>query len=209
MGYIIAYLGGANRLACKDNLYDYKLQNSFDEIIEKDRNKIKNFILVDFGNYETIIEKYLNDFIFKINKTEKQKFYNYKINESNFVDELNNAQNGFKSCISIEIPILEVNKIITSDILDSEYIDVIQSEFNEYKYFNLIDGKPIKLETKNNKNSPNIKVKPLIGKIDIIKKNLNKKEFWLNAFLYIDMKTEIKEFYETKFFDITKMMENI
>jgi len=193
----------------KDNLYDYKLQNKFDEIVANDIDKIKDFILVDLDEYKTIIEKYLNDFIFKIKKTEKQKFYNYEIDESSFINELHNTQNGFKSCIAIEIPILEINKTITSKILDKEHTDKIKAEFDKYKYFNLIDGKPIKLETQNTINNSDIKISPLVDKIDIIKKNLDSKEFWLNAFLYVDMKTEIKEFYETKFFDITKIMDSI
>ncbi len=193
----------------KDNLFDYKVQNKFDEMIERDRSQIKDFILDDFENYKIIIEKYLDDFIFKINKNEKQKFYNYSIKEDNFISELNNTYNKTNSYISIDIPILEVNKIITSEILDREHIDIIQSEFNEYKHFNLINGEPIQIKSQNNVNNSNIEVKPLVSKIDIIKKNLDSKKFWLNAFLYIDMKTEIKEFYETKFFDITEIMDNI
>ncbi|MGD9554494.1 MAG: hypothetical protein AB7V28_08935 [Arcobacteraceae bacterium] len=191
----------------KDNLYDYKLQNNFDEIVEKDRSKIKDFILVDFYDYKTIIEKYLNDFIFKINKNEKQKFYNYKIDESNFISELNNIQNTTNSYISIDIPILEVNKIITSNILDREHIDTIQSKFNKYKYFNLIDGKPIKLG--NQKKNSNLRITPLISNKSIIESNLNNQDFQLNDLLYIDMKTEIKEFYLTKFFNITQIMDKI
>ena len=193
----------------KDNLFDYKIQNKFDEIIEKDRNKIKDFILNDFENYKTVIEKYLDDFIFKINRNEQQKFYNHSINENDFIRELNIPYNHSNSYISIDIPILEVNKIITSEILDSEHIDIIQSYFDKYKNFNLINGEPIKLVSQSNKNNSNIKIEPLINKIDIIKKNLDSKEIWLNAFLYIDMKTEIKEFYETRFFDITEIMDGL
>ena len=193
----------------KDNLYDYKVQNYFDEIIEKDINKIKDFIIVEFDNYKIIIEKYLKDFIFKIKKNEKQKFYNYKIDENNFIDKLNNVQSRTKNCISIEIPILEVDKTITSEILDREFIDKIKDEFDKYKYFNLIDGKPIKLRIQKNVNNSNIKIKPLLNKIDIIKLNLDNKEILINDLLYIDIKTEIKEFYSIKFFDLTEIMSNI
>lgn len=191
----------------KDNLYDYKIQNKFDEIIKKDINKIKDLILDDFDEYKTIIEKYLNNFIFKISKNENKKFYNYKIDESNFISQLNNTYNAANSYISIDIPILEVNKIITSNILDRERIDTIQSKFNKYKYFNLIDGKPIKLGNQN-KNS-NLKINPLISNESIAESNFNNQDFQLNDLLYINMKTEIKEFYQTKFFDITKIMDNI
>jgi hypothetical protein len=193
----------------KDNLFDYKIQNKFDEIIEKDRSKIKDFILdVDgFSNYTITIEKYLNDFIFKINKNEKQKFYNYEINEDSFISELNNTRDKNNSYISIDIPILEVEKIITSDILGSEYIDRIKAEFDKYKYFNLINGQPIKLG--NQKKNSNIKIEPLISNKSIIESNLNNQYFQINNLLYVDMKTEIKEFYQTKFFDITKIMDNI
>lgn len=190
----------------RDNVYDYKLQNSFDEIIEKDINKIKDFILNNFKNHETIIEKYLDDFIFKITKDEEEKFYNYKISEDDLISTLQNTNS---SSISINIPILEVNKIITSEILDREYIDIIQSKFNKYKYFNLVNGEPIQIKSQNNANNPNIEIKPFVNKIDIIKKNSDRKEIWLNAFLYIDMKTVTKEFYQTKFFDITKIMDSI
>ncbi len=193
----------------KDNLFDYKIQYKFDEIIEKDRSKIKDFILNDFENYKTIIEKYLDDFIFKIEKNEKQRFYNYEINEDNFISELNNTQNRTNSYISIDIPILEVNKIITSEILDTEHIDKIKARFDKYKYFNLINGEPLQLKTKSKSNNSNLEMKPLINKKSIIKNNLDCKEICLNDFLYVDMKTEIKEFYKTKFFDITQMMENI
>jgi hypothetical protein len=193
----------------KDNLFDYKIQNKFDEIIEKDINKIKDFILVDFDNYKTIIEKYLDDFIFKIEKNEKQKFYNYEINEDKFINELKNTKNKENNYISIDIPILEVNKIITSKILDVEHTDKIKTKFDKYKYFNLINGEPMELENKNKYNNSNIEIEPLVDKIDIIKINLNSKEILINDFLYVDMKTEIKEFYKTKFFDITKIMDNI
>ena len=191
----------------QDNLYDYKVRNKFDEIIEEDRMKIKEFILVDFGNYKTIIEKYLDDFIFKINITEKQKFYNYEINENNFVSELKNTYNRANSNISIDIPMLEVNKIITSQILESEHITMIQSEFNKYRYFNLINGQP--LELGHQKKKSDMKIEPLMNKKDIIKNNLESKEMQLNDFLYLDMQTKTKEFYQTKFFDITNIMENI
>ena len=193
----------------KDNLFDYKIQYKFDEIIENDRSKIKDFILNDFENYKTIIEKYLDDFIFKIEKNEKQKFYNYEINEDNFIRKLNNTQNTANSYISIDIPILEINKIITSEILDTEHIDKIKDRFDQYKYFNLINGKSIQLEIKSKSTNSNLKIKPLVTKESIIKNNLDRKEIWLNDFIYVDMKTEIKEFYQTKFFDITQIMENI
>ena len=194
----------------KDNFYDYKIQNKFDEIIEKDRNKIKNFILNDFENYKTTIEKYLDDFIFKIEKNEKQKFYNYEINEDNFISKLNNTKNTINSYISIDIPILEINKIITSKILNTEHIDKIKAKFDKYKYFNLINGEPLEGDTKKSKsNNSNLEIKPLLTRTEIIKKNLNREEIPLTTFLYIDMKTEIKEFYKTRFFDITKIMENI
>jgi len=199
----------SNGYLVKDNLFDYKIQNKFNEIIEKDRAKIKDFILVYFDNYKTIVEKYLSDFIFKINKNEKQKFYNYKIDESTFIGELKNTKNTTNSYISIDIPMLEVNKTITSKILDREDIDKIKAEFKKYKYFNLIDGEPLQLESQNNINNSNVKIEPLINKKSIIKNNLDGKEVQLNDFLYIDMKTEIKEFYRTKFFDITKVMDNI
>ena len=191
----------------QDNLYDYKVRNKFDEIIEEDKMKIKEFILVDFGNYKTIIEKYLDDFIFKISITEKQKFYNYEINENNFVSELKNTYNRANSNISIDIPMLEVNKIITSQILESEHITMIQSEFNKYRYFNLINGQP--LELGHQKKKSDMKIEPLMNKKDIIKNNLESKEMQLNDFLYLDMQTKTKEFYQTKFFDITNIMENI
>jgi len=197
----------------KDNLYDYKLQNIFDEIVEKDINKLKDLILVDFNDYKTIIEKYLNDFIFKINKNEKEKFYNYKIDNTGLINELNNTQNKTQnktqSFILVEVPILEVNKIITSQILDKEHTDKIQAKFDKYKYFNLIDGKPIKLENRNNTNNSNLKIEPLVNKVDIIKLNFDNKEILINDLLYIDIKTEIREFYKTKLFGITKIMSNI
>jgi len=193
----------------KDNLFDYKMQYKFDEIIENDRSKIKDFILNDFENYKTIIEKYLDDFIFKIEKNEKQRFYNYEIDEDNFISELNNKQSTTNSCISVDIPILEVNKIITSEILDTENINKIKAKFDKYKYFNLINGEPIQLETKSKSTNSNLEIKPLVTKKSIIKNNLDCKEIRLNDFLYVDMKTEIKEFYKTKFFDITQVMENI
>ncbi|MGE4444893.1 MAG: hypothetical protein AB7E37_08000, partial [Candidatus Altimarinota bacterium] len=115
--------------------------------------------------------------------------------------------NTTNSYISIDIPILEVNKIITSNILDREHIDTIQSKFNKYKYFNLIDGKPIKLG--NQKKNSNLRITPLISNKSIIESNLNNQDFQLNDLLYIDMKTEIKEFYLTKFFNITQIMDKI
>jgi len=193
----------------KDNLFDYKIQHKFDEIIEKDRNKIKDFILNDFENYKTIIEKNLDDFIFKIEKPEKQKFYNYEINEDNFVDKLSNISTTTNTYISVDIPMLEVNKIITSEILNVEYTDKIKAKFDKYKYFNLINGRPLELESKNKSNNSNLEIKPLINKKSILQNCLDYKEITLNDFLYVDMKTEIKEFYKTKFFNISHIMENV
>lgn len=199
----------SNGYLVKDNLFDYKIQYKFNEIIEKDINKIKNFMLVDFENYKIIIEKYLNEFIFKINKNEKQKFYNYEVSENQFISELKNSGDLTNAFISVNIPILEINKIITSKILEREDIDNIQTEFNKYKYFNLINGELIKVESQNYINNSNIKIIPLIDIKSIIKNNIDSEKIRFNDFLYIDMKTETKEFYKTKFFDITKIMENI
>jgi hypothetical protein len=195
----------------KDNLYDYKIQNKFDEIIEKDRTKIKDFLLKDFMEYETIIEKYLNDFIFRIEKNEKQQFYNYKINKDDFINKLHNIKNKNNSYISVNIPIVEINKIINSKILDIKEVKKIKIQFDKFKYFNLINGKPLQLETKkNNKNNnSNLEIKPLINIKDIVKNDVYFKEIKFNNFLYIDMETEIKEFDEIRFFDITKIMEEI
>lgn len=198
----------SNGYLIKDNLFDYKIQNKFDEIVEKDITKIKNFILVDFENYKTIIEKYLNDFIFKINKNNKEKFYNYEINENTFLNQLNDKKNTTND-ISIDIPILEINKIVTSKILDNEDIEKIKAKFEKYRHFNLINGNPLLSKPQSNKDNSNMIIESLINKKSIIKDNSVVEEIQLNDLLYIDMKTEIKEFYTTKFFDITKVMESI
>lgn len=193
----------------KDNLYDYKMKYKFDEIIDQDKNKIKDLILNNFENYKIIIEKYLDDFIFTIDKNEKQKFYNYEIDEDNFISELNNIQSSpNNSYISIDIPILEVNKIITSDILDGKQINKIKSKFNKYKYFNLLNGALLDIKNYQHKNS-NLKIESIIKNKYILTQLDNIENFSLDELLFVDTKTSIRNFYETKFFDITKIMESI
>ena len=194
----------------KDNLFYYKLQNKFDEIIEKDRSKIKDFILVDFDDYKTIIENYLNDFIFKINKNEKQKFYNYQIDERNFINELSNEPDKINTYIPIDIPMIEINKDITSDFLDEEFINNLKLRFNNFKYFNLINGE-VHSENRFNvpKKSSNLKLESKFNEVDIIKKIYNLEKFIINELLLVDMKTETKKFYDSKFLNVTKIMDNI
>lgn len=194
----------------KDNLFYYKLQNKFDEIIEKDRSKIKDFILVDFDDYKTIIENYLNDFIFKINKNEKQKFYNYQIDERNFINELSNEPDKMNTYIPIDIPMIEINKDITSDFLDEEFINNLKLRFNNFKYFNLINGE-VHSENRFNvpKKSSNLKLESKFNEVDIIKKIYNLEKFIINELLLVDMKTETKKFYDSKFLNVTKIMDNI
>lgn len=194
----------------KDNLFYYKLQNKFDEIIEKDRSKIKDFILVDFDDYKTIIENYLNDFIFKINKNEKQKFYNYQIDERNFINELSNELDKMNTHIPIDIPMIEINKDITSDFLDEEFINNLKLRFDNFKYFNLINGE-VHSENRFNvpKKSSNLKLESKFNEVDIIKQFYNLEKFIIDELLLVDMKTETKKFYDSKFFNVTKIMDNI
>jgi len=201
MGYLV-----------NDNLYNYKLLNKFDEIIEKDRSKIKKFILKDFEEYKNIIEKYLNDFIFKLDKTEQQKFYNYELDEYSFMSELKDTRNKTNTFILIDIPMLEVNKDITSEFLDEAFTNNLKLRFENFKYFNLINGEVSSINISNiDKKSSDKNLKLIAGfsEIDVVKKFYNLEKFLIDELLLVDMKTEIKEFYETKFFDITEMMENI
>ena len=108
------------------------------------------------------------------------------------------------------IPIQNFSRKLVTDFQNKHQdLKELKDEFDKYKYFNLIDGKPIKLRIQKNVNNSNIKIKPLLNKIDIIKLNLDNKEILINDLLYIDIKTEIKEFYSIKFFDLTEIMSNI
>jgi len=196
----------------KDNLFVYKIQNKFNEMIEKDRRKIKDFILTDFEKYKVTIEKYLNDFIFNINSNEKQKFYNYEFDDNSFIDELKNTGDRNSTFIPIDIPMLEVNKDITSEFLDEAFVNNLKLRFENYKYFNLINGAVSSTKISNiNKRSSDkyLKLLATFTEVDIVKKFYNLEKFLIDELLFVDMKTTVKKFYETKFFDISKIMESI
>ena len=196
----------------KDNFFDYKVQNMFDEMIEINRTKIKDFILKDFQDYKIIIEKHLSDFIFKINKTEKQKFYNYETNDKDFINKLESSKNKINTCIPIDIPMLEVNKDIKSEFLDKAFINNLKSRFENFRYFNLITGEVSLINISNideKISNRNLEIMANYTEIDIVKKFSNLEKFLIDELLFIDMKTETKRFYETKFLDIGKIMETI
>jgi len=195
-----------------ENLYHYKLSNIFDEIIENDRNNIKKLIINDFKDYETVIEKHLNDFIFKINKKDEQKFYNYEIDDNKFINELKNRGDKINTFIPLDIPMLEINKDITSDFLNEAFINSLKAKFENFRYFNLINGQVVPSSfsnTENKSSNKNLQLEAKFTELDIVKKFYNSEKFIIEELLLIDMKTEVKKFYETKFFDITKIMDEI
>lgn len=189
----------------KDNLYDYKIQNKFDEMIEDDKSRIKELILIKFENYKDIIEQNIDDFIFTINMVDNKKFYNYEIDKDVFVNELLDK----KSCIAVDIPIVEIKKTVTSKIMNKKDIAKIQSKFDNYKYFNLINGELCNIEKKNQVNSPNIKIDTCINYENIIEKNSIDDIVELNELLYLDLKTDIKDFYITKYFNLRNIMDEL
>ncbi len=191
----------------EDNIFDYKLQNKFNEIIEDDNNKMKIFSSNNLSNYEDIIKMYLIEFNFTIKKSEKYLYYNYEIDTDEFISSLKDTKERNNTYISIDIPVLEVNKKIESKIVDDKTIDIIQNKLNKYKYFNLINGKFIVV--KNDKKNPNLTLNPAIECKDVLNKSIETESLTMNELLFIDIKTDIKEFYETKLFDITEILDEL
>ena len=192
----------------KDNFYDYKVVNKFDEILNNDKNSIKDIILEEFKDYKEIIEKYIDDFIFKPIKLNEQKFYNYEIEDIKFVNNLSNNKKKEKEYISIKIPIIEIKKKIKSSIVSKEHIELVQNMFDNYRYIDLIIGNPISHNNIQEAN-PNIEIKPTLREIDLLKNNLSNQEIWLNIFLFTDITTKIKKYGIIKYLNISDIMDKI
>lgn len=191
----------------KDSIYDYKLQTIFNEILEKDKSKIKSFLFDRFPSYKEIIERHIESLVLTIKKTGEQLFYNHSILDDVFINELKDERSREKTYISVEIPILEVNKTAQSSILDKKTVDEIQEKFEKNKYFNLINGKAILYQNGSKKNS-NLSLEAKIEKNDIVRVP-SQENIPVNELLFIELKTDIRELVETKFFDITDILEKI
>lgn len=191
----------------KDNIFDYKLQNKFNEIIEDDNNKMKIFLSSNLSIYEDIVKMYLSGFTFKIKKNEKYLYYNYEIEDNEFINSLVDVKNEINTSVLIDIPILEINKKIQSSIIDDKAIDIIQNRFEQYKYFNLINGESIIV--KKIKKDSNLRLEPIIEYKNVLDKITEVETLTMNELLFIDIKTDIKEFYETKLFDITEILDEL
>lgn len=191
----------------EDNIFDYKLQNKFNEIIEDDNNKKKIFLSNNLSIYEDIIKIYLSEFAFKIKKNEKYLYYNYEIEDNEFINSLNDIKDKNNASVLIDIPILEINKKIESSIIDDKNINVVQNKLNQYKYFNLINGESIIV--KKIKKDSNLTLEPIVEYKNILNKRTEIESLTIDELLFIDIKTDIKEFYETKSFDVTKIMDEL
>lgn len=191
----------------EDNIFDYKLQNKFNEIIEDDNNKKKIFLSNNLSIYEDIIKIYLSEFVFKIKKNEKYLYYNYEIEDNKFINSLNDVKDKNNASVLIDIPILEINKKIESSIIDDKNISVVQNKLNQYKYFNLINGESIIV--KKIKKDSNLTLEPIVEYKNILNKRTEIESLTIDELLFIDIKTDIKEFYETKSFDVTKIMDEL
>ena len=192
----------------KDKLYDYKVKNSFYDIVEKDKEQIKSFLIKNFPKYEIIIEKYLEDFIFQIEKEKGNSLYfNYKSNDDFFINKLKNNREKGKDYIFVEIPILEVNKTFKSDFLDKEFIANLESRFDNFKYFNLITGDVTFLVDKKIKHfNSDLKLNSKLNEIDIVKKYQSLEKFTIDELLLVDIKTEVKRINEVKFLNIIEIL---
>ncbi|ACU89393.1 hypothetical protein [Desulfomicrobium baculatum] len=191
----------------KNNFFDYKLQTKFDEMIENDKNKIKFFLTDRFPNHKNIVDKHIDSFIFRILKINEEIFYNHSITEDAFIDMLEDSKLQNKNYITIEIPVVEIKKIVKSNILDKETVDSIQEKFDEYKYFNMINGKPISCLNKIS-NSTNLSIESKLKKNNIAKMQ-SLESISINNLLFVDLKTDIKDLKETKFFNITDIFRDI
>jgi len=189
----------------EDNIYDYKMQNIFNNIVENDKNKIKEFILHYFIEYKEIIEQFLEGFEFKIVKTDEKRYFNYEIDKNELINRLQYNRDRSKDYIVVDIPMIEIEKIISSEVLDSNEIKDIQKKLNKYRYFNLLDGNPMELVDK--KSYANVTIEPLISKKEILNNDLGSIE--ISSLLYINIQINIKKFYQSKFLCINEIMESI
>ena len=197
-----------NGYLIKDKLYDYKVKNSFYDIVEKDKEQIKSFLIKKFPKYEIIIEKYLEDFIFQIEKEKDNSlYYNYKSNDSFFINKLKDNREKGKDYISVEIPILEVNKFFKSDFLDEEFVSNLKSRFDNFKYFNLITGDVTSLVDRKIKYfNLDLKLDSKLNETDIVKKYQCLEKFTIDELLLVDIKTEVKRINEVKFLNIIEIL---
>ena len=194
----------------KDNLYDYKMQNKFDEIIEQDPNKIKTLLLNNFPNDKNIIEKHLEEFIFNINKAKDPLYYNYSIDEDRLIDSLRNKKEYDKNFISIAIPVLKVNKTLDSEAYHSDFINSVKIKFNKYKYFNLINGSCLAITNERKKPKDlNLKISPLISNNDVATKLKDIETFSLDELLLLNIKTSIEKIDGIMFLNIDDIMNEI
>ena len=168
---------------------------------------MKIFLSSNLSIYEDIVKMYLSGFTFKIKKNEKYLYYNYEIEDNEFINSLVDVKNEINTSVLIDIPILEINKKIQSSIIDDKAIDIIQNRFEQYKYFNLINGESIIV--KKIKKDSNLRLEPIIEYKNVLDKITEVETLTMNELLFIDIKTDIKEFYETKLFDITEILDEL
>jgi len=192
-----------------DKLYDYKVINKFQEIKESEKTK---FLIEKFSDYKSIINNYSNDFLFKLEKDkEKTYFYNYEVKDSLEQLVFSQEKEKGKDYISVSIPILEVKKTITSQFVDEAFTNNLESRFDNFRYFNLFNGKNILSDNieENSKIKADIKLSPMISETDIVRKYQSFEKFLIDELLFVDMKTEVKNITEIKFLNITNILENL
>jgi hypothetical protein len=190
----------------EDNIYDYKIQKKFDELLEEDREKLFHFLVGYFPEYEEVIRKFLEDFIIKLQSCNETLYYNFKQENHLFFQMLSGYET--KDSLRVNIPLLEVKKSFSSQILEQEKLKDLEERFCRYSLFNLVDGSSYSYK-KEKFPRANITLHVSISKEEILVKLQAKEQekLGIDELLFVDMKTEFQECFGKGYFDIKTILE--
>ncbi len=192
-GYIVA-----------DNFYDYKVKNKFDEIVEKDKEHIFEILQDGFDKYLHIIENYIEGFSFKILKVDRKKFYNFEIDDKEFLKLLKDEKS--EEFITVSVPILDIQKQIKSDVFEDEELKKIQNFFDKHRYIDMFAGESISFSQREKRGS-NLVLDSKISQRDIFQTDTV--EILSSVLLFSEISLKVERYNINKYLNILKIMENI
>ena len=112
----------------------YKIESIFDEIVETDKDKLLSYLSSIFHEDSDLIQKNIEEFIFKLIPTNKKIFYNKTVNTAKIKNLLSNND----GAIFFSIPVKEYkSSILSIDGLNEYEIENAKNWFKDnQKYLN-------------------------------------------------------------------------
>lgn len=200
----------ATGLKVSDNLHDYKVKKIFEDMGKMEHIKRNIFKNSGTDMSKDLLDRNINNFIFKIVDDSKQsKYLNYEVSTDNFMNILEIDKNGSNDYISLNIPVLFISRKITSQVLSNEECIGIEEMFEGYSCFNLINGDVLDTsKSLANYNQTNLDIEPLIDKTGVLTGTIvNETCIPIKHLLLADIQIEFKEYNVNRFINMNNIIE--